>query len=215
MDRSAAQFIERLKNTPPVKGGVARLIFAVDATSSETLDHARHIQGEMFEATTGLGGFEVKLVFYRGASECKSSRWVTTATELQGLIESVHCSVGPSQVERVLNFAIREARDHRVNALVFVIGGCLEERIDRLCYVASALTRLGVPIFAFHEGYCPKVAEAFKQIAALTQGGYLKFDFANTDRLKELLGAVAVYAAGGHRALSAYSEIKGLDEITR
>jgi hypothetical protein len=31
---------------------------------------------------------------------------------------------------------------------------------------------------------------------------------ASADRLKELLGAIAVYAAGGHRALADYSKNK-------
>ena len=43
----------------------------------------------------------------------------------------------------------------------------------------------------------------------LSRGAYLSFDTAALDRLKELLGAVAVYAAGGYRALTAYGEKKG------
>ena len=50
---------------------------------------------------------------------------------------------------------------------------------------------------------------AFKQMARLSRGAYLRFDLASADRLKELLGAVAVYAAGGYRALAAYGEGKG------
>ncbi len=52
-------------------------------------------------------------------------------------------------------------------------------------------------------------AAAFQQIANLSRGAYLRFDLASADRLKELLGAVAVYAAGGYRALAAYGEKKG------
>src|SRR5205814_964560 len=112
------QFLEKLKKAPPAHpgGGRGRLIFALDATASRepTWDRACRIQGEMFEATGALGGLEIQLVFYRGFSECKSSKWMTTAA----------------------------------------------------------------------------------------------------DRLKELLAAVAVYAAGGYRALSAYGEKKG-GEILR
>ena len=50
---------------------------------------------------------------------------------------------------------------------------------------------------------------AFKQIAKLSRGAYLSFDQASAERLKELLGAIAVYAAGGHRALADYSKSKG------
>ena len=41
----------------------------------------------------------------------------------------------------------------------------------------------------------------------LSHGAYLSFDLSSADRLKELLGALAVYAAGGYRALTAYGEI--------
>jgi hypothetical protein len=37
----------------------------------------------------------------------------------------------------------------------------------------------------------------------------MSFDLGSAERLKELLGAVAVYAAGGYRALTAYGEKKG------
>ena len=62
---------------------------------------------------------------------------------------------------------------------------------------------------AGHEGRDRVAAAAFKQIASLSRGAYLSFDLASADRLKELLGAVAVYAAGGYRALTAYGEKKG------
>ncbi len=66
-----------------------------------------------------------------------------------------------------------------------------------------------MPIFLFHEGRDPTAAAAFKQMAKLSRGAYLAFDLASAARLKELLAAVAVYAAGGYRALTAYGEDKG------
>ena len=58
-----ADFLERLKRAPAVHtgGGRGRLIFALDATASRepTWDRACRIQGEMFEATAGLGGLEI------------------------------------------------------------------------------------------------------------------------------------------------------------
>jgi hypothetical protein len=112
----------------------------------------------------------------------------------------------------VLSHAIRETRARKVNALVFV-GDAMEEKVDRLCRLAGELGLLGVPIFIFHEG--DRTAEAaFKQIASLSRGAYLSFDLSSADRLKELLTAVAVYAAGGYRALTAYGEKKG-GEILR
>ena len=78
-------FLQQLRATPaPRTGGErSRLIFALDATASRgpTWDRACRIQGEMFEATAGLGGLEIQLVFYRGFAECKASRWMTGAAD--------------------------------------------------------------------------------------------------------------------------------------
>ena len=205
-----ADFLEKLKQAPArAAGGRGRLIFALDATASRepSWDRACRIQGEMFEATAALGGLEIQLVFYRGFAECKSSRWVTSAAELHRVMRGVHCVGGETQIERVLSHAIRETGKRRVNALVFV-GDAMEEKVDRLCRLAGELGLLGVPIFLFHEGRDPIAAAAFKQIASLSHGAYLSFDLASAGRLKELLAAVAVYAAGGYRALAAYGEGK-------
>ncbi len=206
-----ADFLEKLKQAPARSGGGAgRLIFALDATASRepTWDRACRIQGEMFEATAGLGGLEIQLVYYRGFAECKASRWVTSAGELHRVMRRVHCVGGETQIERVLNHAIRETGRRRVNALVFV-GDAMEEKVDRLCRLAGELGLLGVPVFLFHEGRDPIAAAAFKQMASLSRGAYLSFDLASAGRLKDLLAAVAVYAAGGYRALAAYGEEKG------
>ena len=195
---------------PPPSGGRGRLIFALDATASRepSWDRACRIQGEMFEATAALGGLDVKLVYYRGFNECKASRWMSNAADLHRVMRVVSCLGGETQIERVLDHALAETKKQRVNALVFV-GDAMEENVDRLCQLAGELGLNGVPIFLFHEGGNPIVARAFQQMARLSRGAYLRFDLASADRLKDLLGAVAVYAAGGYRALSAYGEKKG------
>jgi len=205
-------FLDRLKQAPPARpeGGRGRLVFALDATASRepSWDRACRLQGEMFEATAGLGGLEIQLVFYRGFAECKASRWLSSAAELHRAMRKVYCVGGETQIERVLAHTIRETQQRRVGALVFV-GDAMEENVDRLCREAGELGLLGVPIFLFHEGRDPRAAAAFRQIANLSRGAYLSFDETSAERLKELLGAVAVYAAGGYRALAAYGKEKG------
>jgi hypothetical protein len=205
-------FLRDLQRAPAVRpaGGRGRLVFALDATASRqpSWDRACRIQGEMFEATAALGGLDVKLVYYRGFTECKASRWMTTAADLHRVMRAVSCIGGETQIERVLAHAVAENQKQRVNALVFV-GDAMEENVDRLCQLAGELGLKGVPIFLFHEGGDPVAAAAFQQMAKLSRGAYLRFDLASADRLKDLLGAVAVYAAGGYRALSAYGERKG------
>jgi hypothetical protein len=205
-------FLDDLRRAPSVRpgGGRGRLIFALDATASRepSWDRACRIQGEMFEATAALGGLDVKLLFYRGFAECKASRWMQNADDLHRAMRAVSCIGGETQIERVLSHAIAETRKRRVNALVFV-GDAMEENVDRLCRLAGELGLLGTPVFVFHEGGDPDAGAAFRQIAKLSRGAYLSFDRASADRLKELLAAIAVYAAGGYRALADYGQRKG------
>jgi hypothetical protein len=205
-------FLDQLKRMPAARpsGSRGRLIFALDATASRepSWDRACRIQGEMFEATAALGGLDVKLVYYRGFNECKASRWLANAVDLHRVMRAVSCLGGETQIERALAHAIAENQKQRVNALVFV-GDAMEENVDRLCRLAGELGLKGLPIFLFHEGDNPVAARAFQQMAKLSRGAYLRFDLASADRLKDLLGAIAVYAAGGYRALTAYGEKKG------
>lgn len=200
-------FLAKVKAMPKVgaagkAGARGRLIFALDATASRepTWDRACHIQAEMFHQTAALGGLDVQLVFYRGFGECKSSKWQSKPTELARVMTGVRCLGGQTQLGRVLTHATKETKRRRVDALVFV-GDAFEEDIDEVCHQAGALGMTGVPAFMFHEGGDPIAARAFKQIARLTKGAYCPFDHASGDRLKELLAAVAVYAAGGRSAL--------------
>ena len=205
-------FLRRVAATPaPMKQGeTGRLIFAMDATASRepTWDRACQIQGEMFDATASLGGLSVQLVYYRGFGECRASRWVQDSRALVRAMTAVHCLGGHTQIRKVLRHALDETQAQRVHALVFV-GDSMEEDVDELCAVAGELGLRGVPAFMFHEGQDPAAALAFRQIARLTNGAYLRFDASSARQLKELLGAVAVYAAGGRKALKDYSRERG------
>ena len=205
-------FLRRVAATPaPVKQGeTGRLIFAMDATASRepTWDRACQIQGEMFDATAALGGLSVQLVYYRGFGECRASRWVQDSRALVSAMTAVHCLGGHTQLRKVLRHALDETQAQRVHALVFV-GDSMEEDVDELCAIAGELGLRGVPAFMFHEGPDPAAALAFRQIARLTNGAYLRFDASSARQLKELLGAVAVYAAGGRKALKDYSRERG------
>ena len=205
-------FLRRVAAAPaPVKQGeTGRLVFAMDATASRepTWDRACQIQGEMFDATASLGGLSVQLVYYRGFGECRASKWVRDSRALVRAMTAVHCLGGHTQIRKVLRHALDETHVQRVHALVFV-GDCMEEDVDELCAIAGELGLRGVPAFMFHEGPDPAAALAFRQIARLTNGAYLRFDASSARQLKELLGAVAVYAAGGRKALTDYGRRRG------
>lgn len=207
-----ASFLEQVARTPNLKahGARGRLIFAMDATASRepTWDRACHLQAEMFRETEALGGLEVQLVFYRGFGECKASPWVNSPGELVRRMTSVRCLGGQTQIEKVLKHALKETEKKRVNALVFV-GDCMEEDVDKLCHYAGRLGVLGVPAFMFQEGHEPVAMRAFRQIAKLTGGAYCSFDSSSARQLRELLNAVAVFAAGGRVALADYGQRTG------
>ena len=86
-------------------------------------------------------------------------------------------------------------------AMVYV-GDCMEENVDDLCQTAGELSLLGLPLFLFQEGHDSLATQGFKELARLTRGVHCKFDAGSARQLAELLSAVAVYAAGGQKALS-------------
>ena len=195
-------FVAQVRSMPATSAQRGRLIFAMDATMSRqpAWDMALHLQGEMFEAVAEIGGLDVQLMYFRGFDECRASKWVSDAHGLKRLMTSVGCRGGFTQIGKVLQHARREAEAGEVSALVFV-GDSMEEDIDALANMAGELGLLKVPTFMFQEGDNPNAATAFKEIARLTGGAYCRFDAGAADALRALLRAVAVYAAGGRRAL--------------
>jgi hypothetical protein len=205
-------FLEQVARTPSVKpaGARGRLLFGMDATASRepTWDVACQIQGEMFSETAALGGLDVKLVFYRGFKELKTSAWLSSSAELIPVMTRVRCLGGQTQIERLLRYAASQTRKVRISALVFV-GDCMEESVDAVCAAAGELGMLSVPCFMFHEGHDQAAARTFRQVAQLTRGAYCRFDASSAAQLRQLLAAVAVYAAGGRRALADYGRRQG------
>jgi hypothetical protein len=205
-------FLRQVAATPArgPAGARGRLIFAMDATASRepTWERASQIQAAMFSETADLGGLEVQLVFYRGFLELEASAWFGEADALLKRMTRVHCAAGLTQIARVLKHAIEEAGKGRVNALVFV-GDCMEESADELAGLAGRLGLLGVPVFLFQEGRDSTAERTFRDIARLSGGAWCPFDAASPKTLRDLLSAVAVFAAGGRKALERFGEKRG------
>jgi hypothetical protein len=70
---------------------------------------------------------------------------------------------------------------------------------------------LGVRTFVFQEGRHPEAERAFRHIAKLTNGVHCRFDSNSPQQLRDLLGAVAAYAAGGRLALADLSKRSGAE----
>lgn len=208
------RFLDTVKRLPAAApdraSGPARLMFALDATASRqpTWNRAMHIQAEMFQEAAALGGLSMQVAFYRGLSEFRASPWMTDPDALLRAMTKVRCEAGFTQIERILRHAGREARAAPVRALVFV-GDCFEEDLDPVTGAAGEMGLLGVPAFLFHEGADSQAGEVFAHIARLTGGACCRFDAASPDQLRQLLRAVAVFAAGGRGALEALAAREG------
>jgi hypothetical protein len=204
-EADVAAFVRRLQHLGPTKatqGG--RLIFAMDATMSRqpTWDMALALQADMFHAVSAVGGLDVQLVYFRGAGECRASKWVSDPDTLAGLMTRVACAGGYTQIRKVLSHAHKEAATRPIDALIYV-GDCMEEDVDDLCGRAGELALRKVPVFLFQEGTDQRAERTFREIARLTKGAYCSFDAGSAAQLKALLSAVAVYATGGRKALAA------------
>jgi hypothetical protein len=194
-------FLDKVSNMRPHNSTAAagRLLFAMDATASRepTWDHACHLQSRMFETSKACGGLAIQLCYYRSLNEFHCSAWHHHSDTLLREMNAVRCLAGHTQIEKVLSHALGQPE---LSATVF-IGDAMEENSDHLRLLAGKLGLLGRPVFIFHEGRDAIARASFSDIARLSHGACCPFDINSPEQLRELLGAVAVYASGGYRAL--------------
>jgi hypothetical protein len=156
----------------------------------------------MFQATRDVGGLAIQLAYWRGHMEFAATPFLSDAAELTRRMAGVQCLGGQTQILSALSHALAETKRSRIHACVLV-GDALEEALDPICHAAGQLGLHGTPIFAFHEGGEPKSADGFRQVARVSGGAFAPFDAASAEALRELLRAVAVFAAGGRQQLAA------------
>jgi hypothetical protein len=203
---AVAAFLDKVASMPairPASGKPGRLIFAIDATASRqpSWDRACQVQGEMFMAVKDVGGLAVSLAYFRGFNEFAATPFLTNADDLARRMSGVGCLGGHTQILRTLKHARDESQREKVNAVI-LIGDALEEDVDPICHVAGELGLRGTPVFCFQEGHNPIAGNAFRQIAKLSGGAWAPFDSGSAGALRDLLRAVAVFAAGGRQALA-------------
>ena len=198
-----AAFVAKARAMSPHRDGAkGRMVFALDATMSRqpTWDMACALQADMFREAASIGSLDIRLVYYRGLNECRATGWISDSAQLARLMGKINCQGGNTQIGKVLSEARREAIASAVRAVVFV-GDAMEEGVDELCAKAGELGLLKVPVFMFQEGHDVAAEQAFREIARLTGGAWCRFDPGAAAQLRELLRAVAAYAAGGREAL--------------
>lgn len=205
-NKDVQQFLSKVAAMPK-SAGDARLIFSLDATASRqaTWDVASKLQTEMFLSTQALGGLNVQLCYFRGFAEFFSSDWQTNADNLLAIMSSIYCQAGATQLQRLLQHAIDENGRKKIKCVIY-IGDAMEENVDILAQLAGKLGLLKIPLFMFQERNDPVARQAFMELSRLSGGAYSQFDSASADQLKELLKAVAIYAAGGLKALQDFSK---------
>lgn len=183
-----------------------RLLFVMDATASRQpmWDRACQLQSRMFSAADKIGGLAVQLCYYRGQDEFDNTPWLIDTAELSRLMSRVQCLGGYTQIGKALQHALTETRAKHINAVV-IVSDAMEEHVDHLAHLAGQLGIMNTPIFAFQEGNDPIVSYAFTQLAHLSGGAFSTFSENSAKELEELLSAVAVYAAGGRKALENFS----------
>src|SRR4029077_5478538 len=150
-----AAFVARARAmSPHAAGARGRLVFALDATMSrqQTWDMACTLQADMFREAASAGSLDIRLVYYRGLSECRATGWISDSAQLARLMGKIDCQGGNTQIGKVLAETRREAVASGVRALVFV-GDAMEESVDELCARAGELGLLKVPAFMFQEGH--------------------------------------------------------------
>ncbi len=198
-----ASFLERSKQLTRFRQQQPRLLFAIDATASRqpTWDSAIHLQREMFLATRELPSLAVQLCYYRGLADFYASPWLGDAEALARQMARVSCEGGHTQIARLLRHALEEHGRQPVRALVFV-GDALEEHPDTLSELAGRCGLLQLPLFLFQEGSDYRVEQTFRHMAKVSGGAWAHFEPGSADLLRQLLGAVARYAAGGREALA-------------
>lgn len=199
-------FLTKLAAMPKTTGD-ARLIFALDATASRqaTWDVASKLQTDMFLSAQSLGNLQVQLCYFRGFADFYSSEWQSNSDSLLQVMSGIFCQAGATQLERVLRHALAENGRQKIKCVIY-IGDAMEENIDILAHLAGKLGLLNIPVFMFQERNDEQARRAFMEISRLSGGAYSQFDAASAEQLRELLRAVAIYAAGGLKALQNFSK---------
>jgi hypothetical protein len=193
--------------SPAAQGAVGRkragrLVVALDLTSSrsESLKQARIATAAMFDAIKAFGEIAVKLVYYRGWSQCKSTAWQHDPDVVRRAMQELSCSAGQTQIARALRH-ILENETEPLSGVVFIGDHC-EDDADEVIGVAGAFGKKKTPLFVFHE--CAdhdrrslKAKPVFERMAEASGGFYTEFRPDAADVLRELLSSVAAFSTAG------------------
>ena len=177
-----------------------RLIFGFDATASRepAWDTARTVTDALFAALPGA--LDVALAVHGGSRLHTFTEFTANPATLRDRAAAIACRAGATRLLPILSRALAETG---VRVVVY-IGDVYEEFPASGRKLADALGARGIRLIVLHDTadwLARRDAELFQDLARRTGGCVLAFDATAPDRLRDLLGAVAVYAVGGTELL--------------
>lgn len=187
----------------PRPARIAHLVFILDLTGSREprLRHARKATAEMFEAVKKIGSVMLKLIYYRGCRELRSTDWESSADVVSRAMQKLSTCTGKTQIARALR-VVMEKETEPFSGVVFIGGHC-EDNPGELRELAGEFRRKGIPIYVFHEcadGDDTALAAQpmFHHLATASRGVYSEFAPEKSSAvLRELLSTVAAFSAAG------------------
>src|SRR5512132_1642172 len=191
--------------------GNPRVIFALaNHAHSGGWDRAKVLQREMFQAAAG-SGLAMKFAVYgadnaAGVRRCRiTTRWITNADEMSGLIDRAECNCGCYvHIRDVLAQAVKEAEDRPLRAVI-IVGDVFHDDEDGLyeaAISANELRRGGTQVILIQQSDDPVTARKLRWLETVSGAAYFPFDLRTQERqFLEMWQAVSAFAAGGEEAL--------------
>ncbi len=188
---------------PPMETGTParpRLVFAVDATASRepAWAAARKLTDTLVKALPGE--LDVALAVHGGSRVHTFSAFTSDATTLRDRAAGVACEAGMTRLLPILSASVKQPA---VRVVVY-IGDVFEESVIQGHRLADSMGAQGMKLIVLHDTVDPAArrdSEVFWDLAKRTGGCVLPFDANASERLRDLLSAVAVYAVGGEKLL--------------
>jgi hypothetical protein len=188
---------------PPPETGTPirpRLVFAVDATASREAAWAaaRQVTDALVKALPGA--LDVALAVHGGSRVHTFTAFTNSPNRLRDQAASVTCHAGATRLLPILATTLRRP----AIKVVIYIGDVFEESLPQARTIADAMGAQATKLIILHDTSDPAArrdTELFRDLANRTGGCVLPFDANAPGRLRDILSAVAVYAAGGEKLL--------------
>jgi hypothetical protein len=182
---------------PPAR---PRLVFAVDATASRepAWAAAQKVTDALVKALPGK--LDVALAVHGGSRVHTFTAFNDDANALRDRAAGVMCEAGLTRLLPILSASLKR---QSIGVVVY-IGDVFEESAAKGRRLADVMGTQGIKLIVLHDTADPasrRDAEVFWDLANRTGGCVLPFDASASDRLRDLLSAIAVYAVGGEKLL--------------